>query len=260
MKKEAKHPVRASAKTLEIVEYLKENGGARIYELDDQFELSQSAIHNHIATLREYGYVVKIDKVYHLSLKFLDIGGHLQNRDSLFRAAKPVLVELGRDLEGRIDLLVEENGEGVYLDREVSIQSENITPHVGMRISLVTDPAGRTILAYLDAERVETILDRDPNPVPDDFESSLKEIRDAGYTEGTTADDSERKCVAAPIISEEDNIVGSLGISATTEGYNDALTDDSVAIVKKNADVIGRNLKSMNLRESWIKSSPVRDY
>lgn len=82
---EAKYPIKATETTLTIIEELKSEDGGRVTELAESLDLAKSAVHNHLSTLMEHGYVIKEGNVYHLSLKFLEIGGYQSTRQARVR-------------------------------------------------------------------------------------------------------------------------------------------------------------------------------
>lgn len=59
MDTDPKYPVRTTARSFEILEFLKENHGAGITETADALDMSKGVVHNHLSTLEASEYVVK---------------------------------------------------------------------------------------------------------------------------------------------------------------------------------------------------------
>ena len=59
MPKKAKHPVRTTEKSLEIVSELNRTGETRVTTLANELEMGKSTVHNHLTTLEDHGYVVR---------------------------------------------------------------------------------------------------------------------------------------------------------------------------------------------------------
>jgi DNA-binding IclR family transcriptional regulator len=248
---EAKHPVRTTETTLSIIEELSTVESGRVTELADSLGLAKSAVHNHLNTLRDHGYVVKEGTQYRLSLKFLEIGGYLRRQMGLFRAAEPQVNWLADQTDELANLLVEENGKGVYLYRAKGQQALDYDTFAGKRKYLHATSLGKAILAFTDRERVEEILDR--HGLPDVTENTvtdrgtlfdeLEEIR----SQGVAFDDEEAtpgvRCVAAPIRAEG-RVLGSISISAPTNRMRgDRFRETVPDKVRRAANVIELNIK-----------------
>jgi len=100
--------------------------------------------------------------------------------------------------------------------------------HVGTRAPLHSTGLGKAILAHLPEERVESIVDHHGMPAStpetitdrDELFDALERIRDRGFA----FDDEERlrglRCVAAPILANDD-VVGAISVSGPTNRLRD---------------------------------------
>lgn len=248
---EAKHPVRTTETTLSIIEELKTARTGRVTELADSLGLAKSAVHNHLNTLRNHGYVVKEGSQYRLSLKFLEIGGYLRHGMELFKTAEPQIDWLADQTDELANLLVEEHGEGVYLYRSKGEEGLDYDTFAGKRKYLHATSLGKAILAFLDEDRLEAIIDRHGLPAVTEntitdraaLYDDLEEIR----AEGVAFDDGEAtsgvRCVAAPVRSDE-RVLGSISISAPTNRMRgDRFTETVPDKVRRAANVIELNIK-----------------
>lgn len=81
---EANHPVRTTEKSLELIKALQRLDGARIYELKKGSDMTKGAIHNHLSTLREHGFVSLVSDEYRLNLQFLTVGGQVRSHYPIY--------------------------------------------------------------------------------------------------------------------------------------------------------------------------------
>lgn len=247
MAREAKNPVKTTQRSLDIVETLREMDGARLTELADRLDLPNSTVHNHLSTLMERDYVLKDGDVYRVSLRFLDIGEHARNRRKVYELAKPEIRELADETGEMANLLVEENGWGVYL---WSSEGEDAVPldiSPGKHVHLHATALGKCILANLPEKRVEEIIDRRGLPAqtdetitdPDALTEELETVRNQGYA----IDDEERvpgmRCIGTTVKSESGNVIGAISVSGPTSAMSmERLTDSLAEQLQGAANVI----------------------
>lgn len=214
--------------TFRIVNELKKQNGAGITVLADTLGRSKSTIHSHLATLEEQEYVVKDGDTYHVGLRFLTLGGHARTRMNIAETAKPEIDDLAAETGETATVMTEEYGRGVYLYQTQGQQAVNTDSNIGTRVQLHCTAVGKAVLAHLDEERVETILDRQglskrtENTITDreTLRAELERIRERGYA----FDEEERiegiRCVAAPITIGDDDVLGALSVSGPTRRIN----------------------------------------
>jgi DNA-binding IclR family transcriptional regulator len=247
MAREAKNPVKTTQRSLDIVETLREMDGARLTELADRLDLPNSTVHNHLSTLMERDYVLKDGDVYRVSLRFLDLGEHARNRRKVYELAKPEIEELADETGEIANLLVEENGRGVYL---WSSEGENAVPldiAPGKHVHLHATALGKCILAHLPEKRVEEIIDRRGLPAETDAtitdSDALMEELEAVREQGYAIDDEERltgmRCIGTTVKSESGNVIGAISVSGPTSAMPmDRLTDSLAEQLEGAANVI----------------------
>ncbi|WP_336021637.1 IclR family transcriptional regulator [Halobellus salinisoli] len=217
----ANHPIKSLEKTVAIIDVLKRRRSAHLREVADELELNKSTVHNHLSTLREHEYVIKDGDRYRLSLQFLHIGGVLRNEVDLYDAAKPKLDQLAEETGTLVTLATHERGLGVVLYRAKGDEAVEIDTHVGSQLTLHNSGLGKAILAHLPQSRVaEIVADRGlpattENSITDEDELSEELGRIA--TQGYAFDDEENwrglRCVAAPILTDENVVQGAISIS-----------------------------------------------
>ncbi|CQR51810.1 MULTISPECIES: HTH-type transcriptional regulator XacR [Haloferax] len=226
---DAKHPVRTTEKTLALVEELMEKGPCGVTELASDLDMGKSAVHNHLTTLQKHGYVLKDGDDYRVGLKFLEVGGHSRKSMEVYQVAEPEVKSLAADTGELANLLVEEQGMGVYLMRAKGDDAVDLDTYAGLRTHLHTTALGKAILANLPESRVDEIIERHglerktPKSIGtrEELFQVLEGVRERGYA----IDDGERleglRCLAAPIKSSAGEVLGAISVSAPASRVSD---------------------------------------
>ncbi|RDI70179.1 IclR family transcriptional regulator [Halopelagius longus] len=247
----AKNPVKSALTTLRIVEALKDREGARVTDLAQDLDLPKSSVHNYLSTLEQEEYVVKCDNRYYVGLKFLDIGTEARNRLSIHDIAKPEMQSLAEQTGELSNLLVEEHGKGVYIHREVGEDAVQVDATTGQRVHLHNTGLGKAILAHLPPERVEEILDRHGMPAttentitdPENLFDELAEIRDRGVAFDREERLNGLRCVAAPILDQEDEVVGAVSVSGPRSRMStERFREDIPTLLRNAVNIIELNI------------------
>jgi len=239
--------VKSVEKTVDVIELLKELKSAQLHEIADELEMYKSTVHNHLSTLREQEYVLKDGDEYKLSLQFLHIGGVLRNEVELYEEAKPHVDQLAADTEELVTIATPERGYAIVLYRSKGENAVEIDTHVGSQLTLHNSALGKAILSHLPSDRVERIVEKRGLPSKtsntitdtDELERELESIREQGYA----ADDEENwrglRCIAAPILTDDGTVKGSISLSAPKNRLEpDAARDDYIEEVKNVANLI----------------------
>ncbi|MBX0297025.1 IclR family transcriptional regulator [Haloarcula nitratireducens] len=221
--------VKSVEKTFEIVRTIQELDGASLTTLSREMGIPQSTAHNYLKSLEEAEYLTEDDGTYHIGIRFLEHGAYARARKRVYETAKPEVDKLAEETGELANLLIEEHGRGSYLRRARGEDAVQVKAHVGTRVYLHSTALGKAILANLPAERCEEILDRHGLPEQtartttdrDKLYEELETIRERGYA----YDDEERleglRCVAAPIQSNSDRVLGAISIAGPTKRLRD---------------------------------------
>lgn len=224
MSGKAKNSVGSVERTFAIIEAIKECEGAGVTELANRLEMPKSTVHNYLSTLEQEEYLVKEDDVYYVGTRFLDFGAHARNRRPIDSIARPEVNRLAEQTGELANLLIEEHGRGIYLHRVGGDRAVKVEAHVGTRVYLHTTGLGKAILAHLPDARVDEIIERHGLPAttpqtvtdPDELRAELETIRERGYA----TDDEEKlaglRCVAAPVLSDDNRVLGAISVAGPT--------------------------------------------
>lgn len=253
MPKEAKHPVRATETTLTIIEELNYLGSAGITELADRIGITKSAVHNHLSTLQEHGYVKKSDNKYQIGLKFLDIGGNAKSRNELYRTAKSTIEKLEIQTNAMFRLLTEDEGRGVILYQSERSRSVSEKSHIGQRPPLHSTAGGKAILAASPQQRIERIVERygiqavTENTVTDRDElfGELERIRERAYATEEEEWLPGIRGVGTALTDENGTVLGAITVVYPL-GESDASLSkqqDQKELLQRIAETIERNIE-----------------
>ncbi|UPM42703.1 HTH-type transcriptional regulator XacR [Halocatena salina] len=248
---DAKYPVRTTEKTLALIEQLMEHGSCGVTELANGLDMGKSAVHNHLTTLQKHGYVQQSDDEYQLSLKFLEVGGRIRKSMELYQVAEPEVKSLAAETGELANILIEEQGMGVYLMRAKGADAVDLDTYAGLRTRLHTTALGKAILAHLPESRVDEILDqhglsqKTPKSIStrEELFQALGDIRERGYA----IDDGERleglRCLGAPVRTSSGEVLGAISVSAPASRVSDEdLHGDLPEKVLSAANVIELNI------------------
>lgn len=244
-----------SVKTADkIIQELLTLDGAGVTEVTDRLERPTSTIHDHLVTLEELGYVVKVDGQYQVSSKFLEIGTRQRSHNPLYKVSIQELQKLADETDKHVNLMIEEHGKGVILHIESGENAPALDIHPtfpGTRTELHSTAPGKCILTYLPTERVDQIIDTVGMPEftkktitdRDTFTKELADIREQGYA----YDRGERvvglRAIGAPILDLNQKVRGAIAAygpanQAVEEKYHEEISQK----VLETANVIEMNL------------------
>lgn len=250
MGKQSVPPVKATRTSFQIIQSLREMDSAGVTELADHLEMPKSTVHDHLQTLEQGEYVVKSSGQYRIGVKFLELGGHQRKQMKIFRIAKPEIQNLASETGQHANLMIEENGMGVFLHTAKGDDAVQLDTYAGRRVHLQTTALGKSILARLPRERVEEILDQRGMPqitkrTVSDREELFEEL-DTIRDRGIAVDDGERvrgmRCVAAPILGPDDEVAAAVSVSGPKSEFRDEQFEYELPDrVRRTANVIEVN-------------------
>lgn len=233
---------------LETIQRLDEPGVTRIAE---EVGVAKSTVFDHLATLRSRDFAVESGEGYRIGLRFLDFGGRARRNLDLYETAKPQIDKLAAETGELVNLTVEERGMGVYVYFVEGEEAVKLDTYVGKREHLHCTAFGKAILAHLPEERVEAIVEhRGLEPGTDrtiDSVTALQERLDVVRERGYAVDREERLnrlcCVAAPVTSDDGDILGAVSISGPRSRFeDDRLSGELADEVTRTSNIIEINI------------------
>ncbi|RJT01456.1 IclR family transcriptional regulator [Halococcus sp. IIIV-5B] len=221
MRDRTQYAIRSVGTLFRIIQALKEMDGAKASELADRLDIPESTLHNYLSTLVQEGYIVKDGTSYGIGIRFLEYGTYAKRQINLYNVAKSKIDALARSTGELASLMIEEDGQGTYLYRVEGANAISPACVDGTRLPLVTTALGRSILAHLPQESVDNVADKraavaGADAVPttyDDLTRELAGIRERGVAFDDETERAGLRCVAAPILDEDDQVLGAVGVS-----------------------------------------------
>lgn len=243
------YSVRATKTSFDVIEALREEDEAGVTALAERTDYSKSAVHKHLQTLVELGFVVKQGTSYRLGLEFLSVSHTVRGqRLDEFASAKREIDKLARSTGLLARLVVPERDDAVVLYEysEKDGHASNYSSEDPQRLDQT--PAGLAMLARMPDEYVLDLVERvtaeessesvavDGTDLPD----RLQQIRDQGLAYVDSADEADTQTVAAPIIDGERpaGAVSVTGPIEQTAGLR--LTEDVANLVVSTAESLAK--------------------
>ncbi|WP_418286498.1 IclR family transcriptional regulator [Halorubrum sp. DTA46] len=244
--------VKSVETTLDIVEYLHEQGEATMEDIVAAVDRSSSTVHRHLMTLRERGLVVDTSGEYALSLLFLTYGG--RSRDRLFDSdiIDRKVQQLSDRTGERVQFMVEENAQRVYVFTYSGPSGVKTDATLGKRGPLHVSAAGKAILANLPRERIESILDGRPlggqteNAIadPDELRQELEAVRERGYAYNDEESTEGLRAVGVPVHDGNGSVLGAFSVSGPAHRFRDSYFHEELPdLLMGAANEVELNLK-----------------
>lgn len=227
--------VQAADTAFEIIETLKRENRLTLTELANEIGYAKSTVHKYLRTLERRGYVVRDDNEYRVAVRFLDLGIYARNECDLYHHAKPQVDELAETTDEKAWLITEEHGVGVHLYGAEGNHTIVTYARAGQITYLHQTAAGKAILAYLEDDRIETILDRYGLPAEtdrtitdrDELFERIERIRDRGYAFNREETVEGLHAVGAPICDGSGDAIGAISVSGPANRLKgDALEEE----------------------------------
>jgi len=169
------HHVDAVVTCLRIVDALARGEQLGVTEIERRTEVAKSSVYKHLDTLRAGGYVTKTDGgKYALSLRWFEAGTAVRDRRDVFQLAADDLDALAARTGETASLVVEENGDAVYLYQATEDDDVGAPVGVGERFPAPISVGGKAILSYRPPVEVEALLDA--NDLADESDDLLTEL------------------------------------------------------------------------------------
>lgn len=202
-----------------VINALVDRGSSGVTELADALEMPKSTVHVHLSTLVDQGFVINEGGTYRPSLRFLEVGGKVRS-DTILDQAKREVDAVADDLNELVNLMVEEDGMGVYIYSVRGNDAADLDTTPGRHCPLNTTALGKAIMAHMEEKRIHEIIDRHGLPARTERtitdREKLLERLETIHERGYAFDDEENlrgvSCVAVPIVVER-GVLGALSVS-----------------------------------------------
>jgi DNA-binding IclR family transcriptional regulator len=223
-----------------------------VKDISERLGLSKSTVHGLIKTLEHRGYLQQNpdDLKYKLGLKLFELGSFIADQLDIAQIARPFIKELVDELKETVHLVVRQQDELVYVEKEEGPQTLRISSHVGKRAPIHCTGVGKAILAYQDEKEIDRILSTIQLQAfteytitdKEEIKKQLKTIRENGYSIEDEEIELGLTCVGAPIFDHNGNVSASLSCATPKMRLTDERLPEVIAGVKRAAAKISRYL------------------
>jgi len=212
--------VLSDERLLNLIEILHNQSTAGVTELAEMTELSKGAVHAHLATLENRGFVVNNDGHYRLGLEFFRHGIAVRDQYEYEQMSDKV-EQLAEETGERVWAQVKENQMAYYISGAKGTHHIKPPVRVGERIHLHQIAGGKAMLSCLPDDQIQAIIDR--HGLPPATESTvtdaellfaeIERIREQGYAFNREESIPGLHAVSTPIKKSDHDVYGAITIS-----------------------------------------------
>lgn len=221
--------IKSAGTVFDIIEFLADRETAGVSEIARQLDFSKSTIHYYLKTLERKRYVVNENGRYRISLRLANLGATALHKHKLTGLVEDHVQELAVEAEAPSAVAVEEGGRVIFIAVSGNDMHEIECPRVGLERYLHTTAYGKAILAHLPSDDLDRIISRHglPNQTDqtitdlDDLERDLAKVRQVGIAFASEEDTVGQSSIAAPILTDSNQVVGAFGVTGTVDRITD---------------------------------------
>jgi DNA-binding IclR family transcriptional regulator len=249
--------VQAVRRALDLLLALSRAGGeASLTQLRQSAGLNKSTAYQLLAALRARGFVEQNNETrrYRLGPTVLEIAASFLDESDLITRAEPVLKQI-RDRTGEtatLHLLV--GDQRVTVAKAESSNTLRRTAALGEVAPLLRGAAGKCIVAFMGARRIQSIISRAQKSAAlkksetQFFLKTLQTIRTKGFWVNRGEHAPEGFGVAVPLFGPGGEVIGSLALSGPLQRLTAPLRDLAVELLMDGAQRIGAPRSLRDLR------------
>jgi IclR family KDG regulon transcriptional repressor len=243
--------VRSILRTIKILEFLGNNEGSNVTEISKSLGFPKSTTHGILFTLEKENMITKDQHFrYHLGLKLFELGSMAQMGLEIRKIGAPFLKKLNAELDETVHLTVLEGNEVLYVDCLESSKRLRTYSVIGVRAPLYCTSVGKAILAFLEKEEIEHILNTThlekftENTITDKafLMDELNMIVQRGYAVDNMEHEEGLRCVGAPIWNRTGKVFAAISISGPSQRVTLGNVSEIGKMVMTQAEKISEQL------------------
>jgi DNA-binding IclR family transcriptional regulator len=236
-------------RALAIIELLAVNPkGCGITEAADTLGFPKNSAFRILKTLSQQGYVMENGRNYQLSPKLLALGYSALGQPHLAEKALDIMRDLRDELRETVLLGCIVGNTGVILEEVWGTHLLKVTIDVGYLFPLHTAAPGKAIIAYMNEEDSNKLIDHmEYNRYTErtilskrQFRKEMERVVEKGFAVDHGEQDPELNCVAAPIFNHKNEPIASIWITGPATRLPAGEFDSFGAIVREHAQLISR--------------------
>lgn len=244
--------IKSSFTMFDIIEELQKKEEAGVTEIANELNLSKSAVHKHLKSLEQQGFVLNRNGTYSNSLKMLELAGILRDNNYIYQVSRPHAEKLARDIDEMIIITTRELNEGVFLFRTSNRYGlQNLSP-LGDRFYLNQTSAGRAMLAEWPDHRIQEFAEETGLPKVmeknvaniEDLLDEIDNIRRKGYAVSSGERFEGMRAISSSIYNDDTGDLGALSVVVPAgEAIMERLKSDYAEKLIHTAKEVSLNLK-----------------
>ncbi len=219
------YSVPAVERVFDMLEFLISGGKPQnVTEISRALKIPKSSVFGILHTLRERGYIEKLDDDrYNLTMKLFGLGASMMAGLDLRQQVAPLLRKLAAETNITAHLAVLATDEAVYIDRAETAGAIRLTTFVGCRRPLHSTGIGKALLAWLPESEVDRIIASrgltafTPRTLssPVALKAELVQVRANGY--GVSMEENEAGVcgIGAPIFDHTGQVAAAVNLGCT---------------------------------------------
>jgi DNA-binding IclR family transcriptional regulator len=244
--------VKSVVRVMQILDTLSAEDSLSITEISTKLGSPKSSIHDIVSTLLTTGILEKdLDRNrYRLGLKLFELGNQAKENLEIRQVAVPVLKALHERLDETIYLTVLDGREVLYVECFESTKRLRTYSVIGVRAPLHCTSVGKVILAFMDEDAVEevvqsmglprfteaTISDREK------LDTELAKIRRRGYAIDNMEHEEGVRCLGAPVRNHTGEVLASISVSGPSQRLTVDRIEEIAPLVMNTAEEISKRL------------------
>lgn len=241
---ESSNRIKSVENAFTIVETIQKLERCGVTDLADSLDIPKSTAHIYLKTLRELGYVLKEDGAYRLSLRFLELGGNIRHRRSIYSVARSEIDSVAQTTGEVGTIGCEENGMRVLVYRSEPVEGVSDNAPMGEFTRMHWTAIGKALLARHSNDEIRDIAGRLGLPAAtentitnvDELIDEVDTIRSQGYS----IEDEERvngvKSLAVSITDDENRPgTSAISIAGPKHRFSDERIEEELLLELRNA-------------------------
>lgn len=211
-------------RALDILELLSTSrAGLTLSELSEQLQLPKNSVFRLTQTLLARGYLDRNSEslAFQLTGRLLKLALPRWNGYSLPALSRSSMIALRDKTRETVQLGVLSGSEGVIIDQVEGLEPLRIAVDLGLRFTLHNNAPGKLLLAFLPPEQRVSALAKMKLPASTPRTITTKKelllecerIVEHGYATDYAESDEGIHCIAAPIYTPDQNVVGTIWVS-----------------------------------------------
>ena len=245
----------ALEKGMDIIELLAESeSGLSVSEISQQLKRRMSELFRIVVVMEQRGWLHKDPETWRYSVTYhvLRLAHRSTPTQTLTSAAGPVMQELSTQINQSCHLVVRAGTQGlVILRQENQKRHANLSVRLGATIELVASCSGHVLLAHLDPEERELLLETAPRPrgmARSKLDAVLEKVRTRGYEIHPSPITAGVTDISYPIRGFDGKVMAALTIP-----YLHVLDKSLPTSVEETRQLIEKAARQISLSLGWTR-------